>query len=57
MININKRCRGLFNNSRGVQLWNSKDYLPDAFGDNMVIPVVKDATLGTLQDHREIVSL
>jgi hypothetical protein len=46
---------GLFNNSRGVALWNSRDYLPDAFGDDVLIPVVKDASLGTLQDHREIV--
>eukprot|EP00604_Paraphysomonas_vestita_P003552 CAMPEP_0174822930 /NCGR_PEP_ID=MMETSP1107-20130205/19929_1 /TAXON_ID=36770 /ORGANISM="Paraphysomonas vestita, Strain GFlagA" /LENGTH=312 /DNA_ID=CAMNT_0016043477 /DNA_START=107 /DNA_END=1041 /DNA_ORIENTATION=- len=48
--------RGLYNNSRGVKYWNSRNYLPDAFGDDIVIPVVKDATLGTLQDEREIES-
>lgn len=43
--------RGLFNDSRAVNLWNSREYLAKAFGDNK-IPVVRDGLIGTLQDDR-----
>ena len=38
-----------------MQNWSTRDYLPEAFGD-CLIPVVRDGTVGTLQDDRVIVS-
>lgn len=46
--------RGLFNGTRATSLWNSRDYLPKAFGD-VSIPVVRDGRVGTLQDDRVVV--
>jgi hypothetical protein len=46
--------RGLFNNSRAVELWGTKDYLPSVFKD-FDIPIVRNATVGTLQDDRVLV--
>lgn len=45
--------RGLFNGTRAVTMWNSRDYLPNAFGD-VEIPVVRDGRVGTLQDDRVV---
>ena len=46
--------RGLFKNSTAVEKWNTRDYLPTAFGEGINIPVVKDGSVGTLQDDRQI---
>mmetsp|Transcript_11812 Transcript_11812/g.21905 ORF Transcript_11812/g.21905 Transcript_11812/m.21905 type:complete len:358 (+) Transcript_11812:56-1129(+) len=46
--------RGLYSNSTAVQEWNNRDYLPAAFGEGINIPVVKDGSVGTLQDDRKI---
>ena len=43
--------RGLFNDSRAAQYWNSREYLSDKFGD-VKIPVVRDGLIGTLQNDR-----
>jgi len=45
--------RGLFNSSRAVQNWEDREYLATAF-ESIYIPVVRDGSLGTLQDDREI---
>jgi hypothetical protein len=49
-----KCIRGLYRNSTAVKEWDSRDYLPAAFGENINIPVVKDGSVGTLQDDRMI---
>ena len=51
-----KQNRGLYKNSTAVKMWNDRDYLPSAFGETINIPVVRDATVGTLQDDRKVES-
>jgi hypothetical protein len=46
--------RGLFNGTRAVELWGTEEYLPSVF-ENFDIPIVRNATVGTLQDDRIIV--
>ena len=48
--------RGLYKNSTAVREWHSREYLPNAFGDSINIPVVMDGTVGTLQDDRKVES-
>ena len=48
--------RGLFNGTRATERWNDRDYLPRAFGD-VEIPVVRDGSVGTLQDDRVVVRI
>jgi hypothetical protein len=38
-----------------VESWGSEDYLPSKFG-SWLIPIVRNAVIGTLQDHRELVN-
>jgi hypothetical protein len=38
-----------------VDLWGTEDYLAEKLG-SFVIPVVRNAVVGTLQDHRELVN-
>ncbi len=47
--------RGLFDRTRAVELWGSRDYLPLKFGEDRAIPVVRDGRVGTLQDDRVVV--
>lgn len=46
--------RGLFKNSVAVKTWKTEERLIEFLGD-FSIPVVRNAVVGTLQDHREIV--
>jgi hypothetical protein len=43
--------RGFFNDTAAVKKWSSVEYLPSKIGE-FVIPVVGDATYGTLQNSR-----
>jgi len=45
--------RGLFNGTKALRLWPTRDYLPRIF-EGIDIPVVKDGRVGTLQDDREV---
>lgn len=46
--------RGLFADTKAVQLWGTEHYLPQVFKD-YTIPIVRNATVGTLQDERVLV--
>ena len=48
--------RGLSKNTSAVAHWNTRDYLPHLFGEDINIPLVKDGSVGTLQDDRQVES-
>lgn len=47
--------RGLFNGTTATEKWHNEDYLPSKLGQ-FTIPIVRNAVVGTLQDHRELVN-
>lgn len=47
--------RGLFNGTKALELWPTREYLPKVF-EGVDIPVVKDGRIGTLQDDRVVQS-
>jgi hypothetical protein len=46
--------RGLFKDTKAIELWKTEGYLSERLGD-FPIPIVRNARVGTLQDDRVIV--
>lgn len=47
--------RGFFNRTTGVRRWSEPDYLPSKIGE-FLVPVVKSALLGQLQNDRSVMT-
>ena len=47
--------KGLFKDSIAVQKWKTEEHLAKKLGE-FTIPIVRNAVVGTLQDHRELVN-